>query len=117
MNKLVILATTVACFAMADVRAQIVNGIRLTDINANYIQVKEVKRTFAQKVFVTVEYGQIADDLDNICIKDDLGKKMEFNSALDFVNKAKSYGYELFQVFSARKWKSDSNAVYVLKRK
>ncbi|MFW0714948.1 hypothetical protein [Pedobacter sp. N23S346] len=117
MKKLMILAAMVAGFALPDAKAQTVNGVRLTDINANYMQVKEIKRTFAQKVFVSVEYGQIADDLNKTCIKDDLGKKMEFDSALDFVNKAKSYGYELFQVFSEREWKSDSNAVYVLKRK
>jgi len=117
MKKVLILVTLVAGFASADVKAQTVNGVRLTDINANYIQVREIKRTFAQKVFVSVEYGQIADDLNNTCIKDDLGKKMEFDSALEFVNKAKSYGYELFQVFSERQLKSDSKAVYVLKRK
>jgi len=117
MKKLLILAALVASFALDDVKAQTVNGVRLTDINVNYIEVEEIKRAFSQKVFVSVEYGQIADDLNNTCIKDDLGKKMEFDSALEFVNKAKSYGYELFQVFSARKWKSDSNTVYVLKRK
>ncbi len=117
MKKLLILAALVASFALDDVKAQTVNGVRLTDINVNYIQVKEIKRAFSQKVFVSVEYGQIPDDLNNTCIKDDLGNKMEFDSALEFVNKANSYGYELFQVFSARKWKSDSNAVYVLKRK
>ena len=50
----------------------------------------------------------------NSCIKDDNGNKMEFTSALDFVNKSKSYGYELFQVFTEGE---NNSAVYLLKRK
>lgn len=112
-----ILATLVAGFALFDVKAQTVNGVRLSEITADYIQIKQIERTFSDKVFIEVEYGQITSDSNNLCIKDDNGKKMEFNSALEFVNKVKSYGYELFQVFSEREAKSDSSAVYVLKKK
>jgi len=36
---------------------------------------------------------------------------------MDFLNKVKSYGYELFQVFSEQTGADSSRPVYVLKRK
>ncbi|NTE04851.1 hypothetical protein G6M26_11140 [Agrobacterium tumefaciens] len=117
MKKLLILATLVVGFALSNVKAQTVNGLRLSEITADYIQVKQIERDFSKKVFVALEYGQIASDLDHICIKDDNGKRMEFNSALEFVNKLKSYGYELFQVFLESSSQKYGSTAYVLKRK
>lgn len=114
MKKVMILAILMAGFALSSVKAQTVNGVRLTEIKADYIQVKQIKRTFSDKVFISLEYGQNVPYLIDSYIKDDNGNKMEFDSALDFVNKSKSYGYELFQVFTEGE---DNRAVYLLKRK
>ncbi|MCX2582228.1 hypothetical protein [Pedobacter sp. MR22-3] len=114
MKKLLILATLMAGFASVDVKAQIVNGIRLTDIKADYIQVRADERVLARTFFITIEYGQLTNDWENTVLKDDDGKKIQFNSALDFINKAKSYGYELFQVFTEGEKR---DVVYLLKRK
>lgn len=105
------------CFAMGNTQAQTVNGVRLSEIKSDYIQVRGIRRTFSDKVLISLEYGQNVPYIDDAYIKDDNGKKMEFDSALDFVNKSKSYGYELFQVFSEQNGKDSSLAVYVLKRK
>lgn len=110
-------ATIVACFALKCAKAQTVNGIRLSEIRSDYIQVKGINRAFSDKVLVSLEYGQNAPNLDNTYIKDDDGKKMEFNSIIEFVNKSKAYGYNLFNVFSEQNGKDSSIAVYVLKRK
>ncbi|GGE69697.1 hypothetical protein EV200_11025 [Pedobacter psychrotolerans] len=114
MKKVMILATLMAGFALSNVKAQTVNGVKLSEITATYIQVRQIEKVFSEKFFVSVEYGQPADDYNNTYIKDDNGKKMEFTSALDFVNKSKSYGYELFQVFTEGE---NNSAVYLLKRK
>ena len=117
MKKLFISAALAACFGLHYAKAQTVNGVRLSEITSDYIQVKGVKRTFSDKVFISLEYGQMVSYIDDSYIKDDHGKKMEFDSALDFVNKTKNYGYELFQVFSEQTSNDSSRAVYVLKRK
>ena len=114
MKKVMILATLMAGFALSSVKAQTVNGVKLSEITAPYIQVRQIERLLSEKFYVSIEYGQLANDLNNTCIKDDNGKKMEFTSALDFVNKSKSYGYELFQVFTEGE---NNSAVYLLKRK
>lgn len=118
MKKLLLTAAIAACLAMGNsARAQMVGRVRLTDITSDYIQVKAIRRTFSDKVWVSLEYGQNVPYLEDSYIKDDDGKKMEFDSALSFVNKAKAYGYELFQVFSQQNGSDSSLAVYVLKRK
>jgi len=117
MKKLLLTAVLAGCLAMGNAHAQTVNGERLTNIKSDYIQVKAIKRTFSDKVWISLEYGQNIPYLEDSYIKDDDGKKMEFDSALSFVNKAKAYGYELFQVFSQQNGSDSSLAVYVLKRK
>lgn len=42
---------------------------------------------------------------------------MEFNSALDFVNKMKIYGYELFNSYAVNYRDDNIHKFYVLKRK
>ena len=117
MKKMLISAALAACFGLHYAKAQTVNGVRLSEIKTDYIQVKGIKRTFSDKIFISLEYGQMVNSIEDSYIKDDDGKKMEFDSALDFVNKTKHYGYELFQVFSELTNNDSSRAVYVLKRK
>jgi len=117
MKKLLISAAVVACFALSGARAQTVNGIRLTELKADYIEVSAVRSTFADKLWIKLEYGQKVSELNDACIKDDEGKRLEFNSAIDGVNKLKSYGYELIHVYTSQIDSSGNRPVYVLKRK
>jgi len=116
MKKLLIAAALASCFGLSNAKSQTVNGLRLSEIRADYIQLRGNKRTFSDKFQIGLEYGQNTQNEENIYIKDDKGKKMEFESTLEFVNKMKNYNYELFQVFSERDGDS-SITVYVLKRK
>ena len=117
MKKLWITATAVACFALSAARAQTVNGIRLTELKAGYIELSAVSSTFEDKLWIKLEYGQKVSELNDVCIKDDNGKRLEFNSAIDGVNKLKNYGYELFSVYTDQINQTSNRPVYVLKRK
>lgn len=117
MKKLLISAAAVACFALSDAKAQTVNGIRLSEIKTDYIEVSAVRSDFADKLWIKVEYGQKVSELNDACIKDDNGKRLEFKSAIDGVNKMKSYGYELFNVYTTQVDTSSNKPVYVLKKK
>jgi hypothetical protein len=116
MKKLILsVALAIGCFAY-EAKSQTVNGIRLTEIKADYIEIRVVKKSFSEKVFISLEYGQKVFDLNaNTYIKDDNRKDLEFNSLIDAVNKLKSYGYELFQVYTIQD-DSTNNRRYVLKR-
>jgi len=117
MKKITSLATVVACFALFSAKAQNVNGVRLSDIHSDYIEVKGYARPFSNKVVISLEYGQVVEDFNTVVIKDDAGKRMEFNSVIDFVNKFKNYGYEPFQVYSEQDGKDSGRSVYLMKRK
>jgi len=117
-NLIILLAITASCFSLQQARAQMVNGVKLSEINADYLEITAIKRTFSDKIWISLEYGQKVWDLNqNTYIRDDNKKEMEFNSALDCVNKMKSYGYELFQVYSVKYEQANGLKYYVLKRK
>lgn len=117
MKKSIILAALVACFAWSNVKAQKVKGVKLSDIRSEYIEITAITRTFSEKLWISLEYGQKVESLnEDTYIRDDNNKELEFNSALDAVNKMKSYGYELFQVY-VESYESRNQKYYVLKRK
>ena len=117
MKKLIFAAALAACFGLSDAKAQNVNGRKLTDIHVDYIQVRAEKSLLANKQWIVLEYGQKKGDYSELYIRDDDGNKLEFNSAIDCVNKMKNYGYELFSVYTEQIDKDTNRPVYVLKRK
>lgn len=117
MKKIIFVAALAACFGLSDAKAQNVNGVKLTDIHVDYIQVRAVKSLLADKQWIALEYGQKVGDYSELYIRDDKDNKLEFNSAIDCVNKMKNYGYELFSVYTEQIDKDTNRPVYVLKRK
>lgn len=109
------LATVVACFALSGAQAQNVNGVRMTDIHAEYLSLS-VNPVFGDAYTVYIDYGQKFKRYKERLLKNDEGKDLTFNSPMDCVIKFKNYGYELFQVYSEH-GKDSSNAIYVMKRK
>lgn len=117
MKKLIVFSAFAACFAFSEVKAQTVNGVRLTDLKSTYIEVFEERKLLNTKTFMKLDYGQKFEDLRNSYIKGDDGKDIEFNSGLDCVNKMRNYGYELFQVYLKPSDTTDSKKYYILKRR
>jgi hypothetical protein len=117
MKKLTFAVAMIACLGLSAAKAQNVNGKKLTDIHVDYIQIRSVKSLLADKQWIALEYGQKAGDLSELYISDDDGKKLEFNSAIDAVNKMKAYGYDLFSIYTEQVDQSSNRPVYVLKRK
>ncbi len=117
MKKLTLAAAMTACFWLSHAKAQNVNGKKLADIHVDYIQIRAIRSFLADKQWIALEYGQKIGDYSELYIRDDNDKKIEFNSAIDAVNKMKSYGYELFSVYTEQIDQSSNRPVYVLKKK
>jgi len=117
MKKIIFAAVLAACFRLSDAKAQNVNGMKLTDIHVDYIQIRSIKSFLADKQWIALEYGQKIGDYSEMYIRDDNDKRIEFNSAIDGVNKMKNYGYELFSIYTEQIDQSSNRPVYVLKRK
>lgn len=118
MKKLIVFTAIAVCFAFAEGKAQTVNGVRLSDIRSEYIEISEFKRYLSDKICIHLEYGQkVVDARQNAVIKDDDGKDLEFNSLIDGLNKLKSYGYELFEAYTLKYEERNAIKFYVLKKK
>lgn len=118
MKRTILLAAMLACFAYANVSAQTINGIKLSDLKEPVLELRAFKQDFGSKVLVQLEYGQrVINERQASLVKDENGKNMEFNSALDFVNKMKDYGYELFTAYGVTLRDDSILKYYVLKRK
>jgi hypothetical protein len=118
MRKTILFASILACFAVGKSSAQTVNGVKLSDLKADYLEFTTYNRAFANKTFIWLEYGQkVLNDRQAALIKDNDGKMMEFKSAMDFLNHMKTYGYELFSAYAVSDKKDNVLQYYVLKRK
>lgn len=118
MKRTFLLAAMLACFAYAKVSAQTINGIKLSDLKEEYLEVSAFERTFSTKQFIFLEYGQnVRDNFDAGIVRDDKGKPLPFNSLLDFVNQMKKYDYEVSEVFAVRDGDGRVKKFFILKRK
>jgi hypothetical protein len=116
MKKLPLFAALAACFAVTQLKAQNVNGVRLSDIRSEYIELKSAYNG-NNTYIMQLDYGQKSKRDKELNIKDDDQKDLLFNSTIDCLNKLKNYGYELFQVYAVQNGKESSRPIYVLKRK
>jgi len=115
MKKLMFLTTAVACFAFSMVKAQNVNGIRLSDIHVDYIEISPVYDS--GDLILKLDYGQKYKRKKDLYLRGDDGTELLFNSNADCLNKLKNYGYELFQTYTYQIDKDNNRPVYILKRK
>ncbi len=112
MKRLILMLAMASCMAISNVKAQTVNGVKLSDLKEEYIEVTPARGVY-QGIFV--DFGQ-EFSYQTLVVKDDKGKAQKYNSIIAFINKMKPYGYELFQVYVIVSGE-DSRPTYVLKRK
>lgn len=95
-------------------QSQTVDGVPLSEINVNYIELNPIGRVFSSKVRIQVDFGQDRSRgrVNESQIMDSDGKPMEFNSLVDALNFFDQLGYEFFESNST----NDFNQ-YFLKRK
>lgn len=118
MKRLILLLAITSCFGLSKVKAQTINDVKLSDLKEEYLEATEYRQLLSEKTFIALDYGQKKDanNFRETVVRDEKGKYLEYNSVIDFVNKMKPYGYELFQVYtlgnSEKSWPK-----YVLKKK
>ena len=83
--------------------AQTVNGTPLAKIESEYLDISPNGAVFTTTLNLVVDYGQRTRTFGSTeresVLKDNAGKKMEFNSMVHALNYMCSQGYELVQVF------------------
>lgn len=118
MKRTILLAIMFACFVMDKALAQTVNGVKLSDLKEDYLEVSAFERAFSEKQFIFLEYGQrVRNNFDAGTVMDDNGRPMPFNSLIDFVNQMKEYGYEVSEVYAVYNGGDRPKKFFILKRK
>ncbi|WP_461789293.1 hypothetical protein [Pedobacter sp.] len=117
MKTILFTIAIIAFFACPRVSAQTINGVKLSELKEPFLELRAFKQEFGSKVLVQLEYGQkVVNDRQASLVKDENGKNMEFNSALDFINKMTEFGYELLTAYAVTYRDDTILKFYVLKR-
>lgn len=82
--------------------SQIVEDVNLAEKpEVQYIDIYSQPKGLSGKVVIIVNYGQVIKDaLDFHYVKDDAGKKYQFNNIQDALNKFYGWGWELVTFYS-----------------
>lgn len=116
MKKSILMLAIASCIGLSRLSAQTVNQVKLSDLKEEYLLIGEDVRL--GRTFISIDYGQkrTTSSEKEMMVKDSMGNNFEFNSTIDFFNRMKKNGYELFQVYTPA-WRGDTTVKYILKRK
>lgn len=95
MKKIIFAAAMFACFGLSRVKAQNVNGVKLSEIKVEYIEIRPFYNG-ADTYIARIDFGQKFKRLKDLNVRDDDGNDLLFNSQVDCLNKLRNYGYEPF---------------------
>jgi hypothetical protein len=98
--------------------AQTVNGVLISEFDAEYIQIRAYEKLLNSVVTLEIDFGQldVALDKKDTELRDERGKAMEFNSVMAALNYLNKQGYELMQVYVLTT-SSGSSCYYLMRRK
>lgn len=85
------------------VEAQTINDVPLKNINVEYVQIVGTAKLFSLKLTIQIDFGQNVSfwsGQDEMNLKDETGKKIEFNSMIDALNFMSSNGYEFVNAYA-----------------
>jgi hypothetical protein len=100
--QLILKLAIIGCLAFTSVKAQTVDGVKLSDLKETYLEISEYRRMLGEKTFIALDFGQKKDmnNFREVVVRDEKGNYLEYSSVIDFVNKMQPHGYELFQVYT-----------------
>ena len=81
---------------------QTINDVPMKDINIPYVQIVGRSKFLSTKLTIEIDFGQ-ADKLwtnKEFQVRDENGKKMEFNTMIDALNFMSKNGYEFVQAYA-----------------
>lgn len=101
--KKIIFTFFILCMASQALKAQSVNGIPISEIDVEFIQILGHSKLFSDKVSISLDFGQdtkFFSDRKAEDIRDNEGKKVKFNSMIDALNFMSSHGFEFVQAYA-----------------
>ena len=92
-------------FCLSSVRglSQSVNGVPISQIDADYIEIVGIKRLLSPEVTISLEFGQQSNAWNKkstTVVLDKYGQTVYFNSMIDALNFFSNYGYEFLAAYA-----------------
>lgn len=86
----------VCILSLPEAFSQSVNGVPLSDIDVEYVQIVGTAKLLSTKVTIRIDFGQSTKLLSakESVVKDENGKLMSFNSMIDVLNFMSKNGYD-----------------------
>lgn len=100
--KTILLTFVLTLSSFAYSFSQTVNDIPIKDIDVEYIQIVGTAKLMSNKVSIQIDFGQENSYWSNkdAIVKDETGKKVEFNSMIDALNFMSKNGYKFVQAYT-----------------
>ncbi len=119
MKKLSILA--IVLFSLVSSRAQTINGVKISELKSEYIEIIAQSKMMSKKVSIKVDFGQEIDiwkENKTMQLRDKNGQAIVFNSIVGALNFFAQYNYEFIDAYT----QTDKNTEitkrhYLLRRK
>lgn len=100
--KKILLAATFLILALTS-KAQTVNDIPFSEIDVDYVSIIGTTKLLSTKLTIQIDFGQRTKFFSSgkeTVVKDENGKKLEFNSMIDALNFMSKNGYEFVNAYA-----------------
>ncbi len=102
MRKFLVVAIIV--LSAVALNAQTINGTKISELKSDYIEIMSQAKFMSKKVTVIVDFGQQTKLFGNpnktMLVKDENGKPVVFNSAIDALNFFSKNGYKFVSAYA-----------------
>lgn len=97
---------------------QTVNGIPLSNLNVEYIQIESLEQPLSSRIKVLLDYGQYQAPFQtkNMLIYDDQGNPYPFNSMIQALNLLSKFGYTFIQSYNVLDLNNKERTCFILKK-
>ncbi len=101
MKKKIFLAALIFTATSIIGYSQTVNGVPISDIDVEYVEIVGNFRLFSNKFTITIDFGQESKLFSNreTQIRDEYGQALNFNSMVDALNFMSKNGYDFVDVY------------------
>jgi hypothetical protein len=102
MKKIFTITICLTLFGLNNLYSQTVNDIPIKEIDVDYIQIVGQSKSFSNKLTIEIDFGQENKFFSSkdTQVKDENGKRLEFNSMIDALNFFSANDYNFINAYA-----------------
>jgi hypothetical protein len=102
MKKIFAITICLTLFGLGNLYSQTVNDVPIKEIDVDYIQIVGQSKAFSNKLVIEIDFGQENKFFSSkdTQVKDENGKRLEFNSMIDALNFFSANDYNFINAYT-----------------